>query len=255
MIFLDTIIFFILGTIVGSFVNVVVLRYNTGLSFISGRSKCFSCGKTLEWYELIPVFSFLFLGGRCATCKSKISLQYPLVELSTGILFALVFLKFGSTLIFLYLLAISVLVAIFVYDLKHKIIPDGMVLFFDIIAFVFFLVSGPTLVNFWAGPTLFAFFAFFWLISGGKWMGLGDAKLALGVGWLLGMSIGISAIMLAFWIGAIVSLILLELQKLKISKFGLTMKSEIPFAPFIIFALLLELFTSWNLFAILRIGQ
>ena len=261
MIFFDTVVFFIFGTIIGSFINVLVLRYNTGLSFVSGRSKCFSCGKTLRWYELVPVFSFLTLGGKCSSCKSRISVQYPLVELATGILFAFAFLQFGMmTLLPVYFIVLSILVAISVYDLLHKIIPDGMVFFFDAVALIFLIISHGTnifssanILDFLAGPILFAFFAFFWLVSGGKWMGLGDAKLALGVGWLLGFSLGISGIVLSFWIGAVVSLILLGFQKLNISRFGLTMKSEVPFAPFIIFALLIELFTNWNLLAMLHV--
>jgi leader peptidase (prepilin peptidase)/N-methyltransferase len=105
----------------------------------------------------------------------------------------------------------------------------------------------PISLDLLAGPILFAFFAFFWLVSGGKWMGFGDAKLAIGVGFLLGFSGGVFAIILAFWIGAAVSLILLLLQKIKIAKSKLSFKSEIPFAPFIILALFIQLFTSWNL--------
>ncbi len=261
MTFINAIIFFIIGTIFGSFINVLVLRYNTGLSFVSGRSKCFSCGKTLPWHEMIPIFSFIILRGKCSSCKSKISYQYPLAEFITGILFLLIFLIFGITIMLpFYILIVSTLVAISVYDIKHKIIPDGMVIFFDAIAFIFLLAShqfalfSPAApIDFWAGLLLFAFFAFFWLVSRGKWMGFGDAKLALGVGWILGMSGGIFAVMLAFWIGAAASLIILGLQKLNISRLGLTIKSEIPFAPFIIFAFFLEFFTGWNLFMSMNI--
>src|SRR6185503_15262997 len=84
---------FVLGTIVGSFLNVVALRYNTGMT-LKGRSKCFSCGKNLEWHELIPVISFLFQKGQCKTCKSSISWQYPIIELSGGLLFILIFYFF-----------------------------------------------------------------------------------------------------------------------------------------------------------------
>jgi len=263
MTFFNACIFFIGGTIFGSFINVLVLRYNTGLSFVSGRSKCFSCGKTLHSHELIPLFSFIFLGGKCSACKSTISYQYPLVEFITGVLFVLTFLRFGITSALpFYLVIVSTLVAISVYDLKHMIIPDGMVFFFDAVAFIFLLASHqfnvlsmPTLLDFWSGLILFAFFAFLWLISAGKWMGFGDAKLALGIGWFLGFYLGISAIMLAFWIGATVSLLILGLQRLNISRFGLTMKSEIPFAPFIILGFFLEFFIGWNLFIIMHIVQ
>lgn len=256
---INFLIFFILGAIIGSFLNVVVLRYNTGLSFVKGRSKCFSCGKELKWYELLPILSFLFLKGRCSECGSKISLQYPLVEFVTGIVFSLVFFKTNlSILLPVYLVVSAILIAMSVYDLKHKIIPDGLVFTFDAIALILFFIkigftgafSGQGFLDLLAGPILFIFFALLWSISSGKWMGFGDAKLALGVGWFLGLIGGISAIMFAFWIGAIFSLIVMALEKLNLSRLGLTIKSEIPFAPFIIIAVLLEFLTNWNVLQI-----
>ena len=261
MLFTNLFIIFVLGTIIGSFLNVVVLRYNTGMSFVTGKSKCFSCGKDLHWYELIPLFSFLMLGGKCLKCNSKISWQYPIVEFITGVIFVGIFFKIGLTpLLPLYLVISSLLVAMAVYDFKHKIIPDGMVFSFIILSLAVLFYSLPVkeIFNYpyslelLAGPILFSFFAFFWLISGGKWMGFGDAKLALGVGWMLGFSGGIFSIALAFWIGAVVSLILLALQKIKIAKFKLSFKSEIPFAPFIILAVFIQLLTSWNIQSIIN---
>src|SRR3989338_5654032 len=100
---------FILGTVIGSFLNVVIFRYNTGLT-VRCRSKCFSCNKTLSWFELVPIFSFLAQTGKCRKCKSKISWQYPLIEFASGILFILIFYYFppisaqASFLTFFYLL-------------------------------------------------------------------------------------------------------------------------------------------------------
>lgn len=257
MILANSILVFIFGTIIGSFLNVVVLRYNTGVSFVTGKSKCFSCSKDLHWYELIPLFSFLMLRGKCLKCNSKISYQYPIVEFITGMIFVGMFIKFGLTPILpLYLLVSSLLIVIAVYDFKHMIIPDTMVIIFAILSFMVlymtnslssFLSISNISLDLFAGPILFAFFAFFWLVSGGKWMGFGDAKLAIGVGFLLGLSGGIFAIMLSFWIGAIVSLSLILLQKIKIAKFKLSFKSEIPFAPFIILSVFIQIFTSWNI--------
>ena len=82
---------FVFGTIIGSFLNVVILRYGTGKSFAKGSSQCFSCGKKLSWYELVPILSFLFQKGKCKGCGSKISWQYPLIETITGVLFLLIF--------------------------------------------------------------------------------------------------------------------------------------------------------------------
>ena len=99
MITILTIIFFSLGLIIGSFLNVVILRLNTEKSF-GGRSACMVCRSQLCWYELIPVLSFLFLRGRCRNCKTKISFQYPLVELAAGIIFAALFIKFQDVFFF-----------------------------------------------------------------------------------------------------------------------------------------------------------
>lgn len=251
-----TVIFFILGLIIGSFLNVVILRLNTNKSF-GGRSGCMSCSHQLSWYELIPVFSYLGLGGRCKKCKSKISIQYPLVELATGILFAGLFLKFQDIFflnIFVFVLsfvfyafASSLLVVISAYDLRHKIIPDSLVFILGVWGFVglFFFSAGmfylhiPTLLEFCSGPLIAAPFALLWFVSSGRWMGFGDAKLALGLGWILGLSQALSGVVVAFWIGAIVGLLLVAFSR----KHG--MKSELPFAPYLVLgaflAFLLEL--------------
>ncbi|MFA6340967.1 MAG: prepilin peptidase, partial [Candidatus Paceibacterota bacterium] len=139
---LNIIIFFIFGTLFGSFVNVLVLRYNTGHSCLTGRSKCMSCGKKLSWYELVPLFSFVFLEGKCLGCGSKISPQYFIVESLTGILFSALFVKVGLTSFLpFYLLVTTVLIAMSVYDFRHKIIPDGMVFTFDAFALIFLFFS------------------------------------------------------------------------------------------------------------------
>jgi leader peptidase (prepilin peptidase)/N-methyltransferase len=250
---------FVLGTIVGSFLNVVALRYNTGLSIAFDRSQCFSCSKNLSWFEMVPVFSYLFQRGRCRGCRSTISWQYPLVELITGILFAalvIVYPPVNPTAIImtiLYALIWSVLIVIVVYDLRHKIIPDGLAFIFAILSLIALSLNGVTLMGILAGPILFSPFFILWFISRGTWMGLGDAKLAIGIGWFLGLAYGLSAIILAFWIGALVGIALLLLQatmkhgtfyKLALS-LGIgerIMKSEIPFAPFLVLGMLIVFF-------------
>ncbi len=242
-----TIIFFLFGLIVGSFLNVVILRLNTHKSF-GGRSACMSCQKQLYWYDLVPLFSFCALLGRCRNCKSKISIQYPFVEFVTGLIFAGLFLKFelifnidiiSFALSYAYYSAMfSLLIVIAVYDIKHKIIPDTLSLFFGVLAFVglFFFdpffglnVHVPSYLDFLAGLVVSVPFAFFWFISKGRWMGLGDAKLAIGIGFLLGFSGMIEATVFSFWTGALFGLILMATRKVH----GL--KSEIPFAPFLVF--------------------
>ncbi|MDE1988767.1 MAG: prepilin peptidase [Patescibacteria group bacterium] len=255
---------FILGTIIGSFLNVVILRYNTGKSIASGKSACFSCAKRLSWYEMFPILSFAALRGKCGSCKSKISWQYPLVEFCAGLLFLSSYLKLGSSTpkyYYLYYLAIfSILIVIAVYDLRHKIIPDLLSFSFAFIslAWLVFIAQPTSHVgwdgwanwdwwNLFSGPILALPFFLMWFFSGGRWMGLGDAKLALGMGWFLGLVSGISAVILGFWIGAAVSLLSLLAQRLNLIGKNLTIKSEVPFAPFLILGLLFVFFFGFDI--------
>ncbi len=235
-------ILFCLGAIVGSFLNVVGLRFRSGLT-LGGRSFCPTCHKALRWWELVPIFSFLFLGGKCSVCKSKISWQYPLVELLTGLVFVTLYTSlqpFSLATYCLLLIVFCIYIVILIYDFRHKIIPDPLVFTAIAVSLVYHLlfIVHFSLVDWLAGPALFAVFACIWLLSRGRAMGFGDAKLALSIGLLLGMAGGLSAVVLAFWIGSVVALALLAIQKSQVALFKgrkrLTMKSEIPFAPFLV---------------------
>jgi prepilin signal peptidase PulO-like enzyme (type II secretory pathway) len=250
------IFFFIFGTIVGSFLNVVVLRYNTGVSIARGRSFCFSCGKKLSWSELVPVLSFVFQRRRCRGCKSKISWQYPVVELLTGLLFAGVFWKYGlagllSNLpaIIISLILMALFVAITVYDIKHKIIPDGLIIAFGVVSLVniFSTIHAHFLWPLLAGPILALPLFLIWLFSKGRLMGLGDPKLVLCIGWFLGLRLGLTAVILAFWSGALYGLVLMALSHFKWHGLNISRKSELPFAPFLILGFLLVFFFNLNL--------
>lgn len=245
MVFLPVIIF-IFGLLIGSFLNVVILRLNTGRSIANGRSKCATCDRTLSWYELIPVFSFLSLRGKCRTCKTQISFQYPFVELITALLFVILYTRIilqqgfdlCSWIAFLFSVTVgAMLIVITIYDLRHKIIPDKIVYPFIVLSFVSIIWKVATIPSFsflnaiLAGFALSAPFFFLWFFSKGKLMGFGDVKLALGIGWLVGLAGSVTVFLLSFWFGAIVGLLLLGLSKAH------GMKSEIPFAPFMIFAL------------------
>ncbi|MEW5908142.1 MAG: prepilin peptidase [Patescibacteria group bacterium] len=238
---------FAFGAIVGSFLNVVILRYNTNEPILKGKSRCFSCNKNLKWYELIPIVSFIIQGGKCRECKSKISWQYPIVEILSGIVFLSVFsinyqilnnLSLYFILSTLYYLAIfSLLIVIAVYDLRHQIIPDFFVYSFDVLAFFAPLVTSYKLqvTSFLAGILFFSFFGLLWLASRGRWMGFGDAKLVLGMGWLLGFYKGLWALLFAFWIGAIVGIFLVLFSKKRYN-----LNSAIPFGPFLVLGTLIS---------------
>lgn len=264
---------FILGLILGSFLNAIIFRYNTGMT-PKGRSFCPNCGKKLNWLELIPVLSFILQRGKCGGCSGKISRQYPAVELTTAFLFVATGYKLGITagfesfnpLYFSYVLLVwCLLVVIAVYDLRHKIIPDGPVYAFIVLSFVgqitnkFFgqglstQAGGHTVLDLLIGPILFLLMASFWLVSRGRWMGFGDAKLVLGIGLFLGFEFGISAIILGFWAGALagISLIILSHgRKLFLGSEKFTMKSEIPFGPFLIVGTMLAFFFNLDILSL-----
>jgi leader peptidase (prepilin peptidase) / N-methyltransferase len=259
------IIVFIFGTIIGSFLNVLVFRYNNRL-FQKPRSECFSCGHQLAFFDLIPVVSFISLGGRCRYCKSRISYQYPLVEILTGIIFLILFLdmEIVNVELFFYFAVWSLFIAILVYDLKHKIIPELLVyllIFLSLSKIIFFisandLFSDPFLhYALLSGPIVASPLALLWFFSRGRWMGFGDVKLTLAIGWLLGVVDGFSALILSFWAGAIIGIGLILFSKLNLllsQKFkNLTIKSEIPFAPFLILGTALVSFLGINIFDIL----
>lgn len=251
---LDPFWFLLLGIIVGSFLNVVIYRYNTGAT-LGGRSKCLACGKKLFWYELIPLASFLWQSGRCRGCRTKISWQYPLVELITGLSFFLVWqLELSLVSKLVYLLIACLFVVIAAYDWRHLIIPNGPVYAFIILALGhslwLSLVVSPyawsQLFNYvLTGCALAAFFWILWWLSRGRWLGFADGKLALGIGFWLGPVAGVSAVVLAFWLGAVVGLALMLVSRLLRRRGRVTMKSELPFAPFLVLGTALVVF--WHL--------
>ncbi|PIQ98251.1 MAG: prepilin peptidase [Candidatus Nealsonbacteria bacterium CG11_big_fil_rev_8_21_14_0_20_39_9] len=257
------------GLVMGSFLNCIIYRLQTGESFLKGRSFCPHCRHALSWQDLIPVFSFLILKGKCRYCQKPISWQYPLVELATGIIFLLIVwnlefgicLEFGIWNLLFYLLISCFLIIIFVYDLKHYIIPDAVIYPAIAIAFLYQLFRMLNFVNWnlfgiWnvesgiLRPISSAFLAslFFLAIvflSQGKWMGLGDVKLAFLMGLFLGFPNILVALFLAFFIGAIIGIGLIISGKR-------TLKSEVPFGPFLITGTFIALFwgnqiTNWYL--------
>src|SRR3989344_3013018 len=243
-----TLVFGLFGLIVGSFLNVVILRF--GEKSILGRSACPHCGAQLRALDMVPVLSWLFLRGRCRYCGGRISAQYPLVEATTGLLFAGIggaAMPLISTLLALPIAAL--LICIFTYDLRHKLIPDIWVWAFCLLALAYSLAADSwQLEAILSGPIAALPILFLWYLSrpftgaAGQWMGFGDVKLALGIGWLLGFPLGFISIFLAFIIGAIISVcILLPLPYLMRAcgirtnegAGGYTMRSEVPFGPFL----------------------
>lgn len=245
--FILTIAVLCVGLILGSFISAWVFRLHTGRSIVRGRSTCMACETTVSWFDLIPVASFIILRGRCRSCATSISRQDPLVEVIVGALFALTYILFGFTLeSALIAVAAVFLVALSVYDMRHTIIPDRFVYPFVFLGLIMALFSSASISYILAGIGSGLFFALLWFFSGGRWMGFGDAKLALGIGLFLGPALGVSAIMVAFWSGALVSLGLLAIKRMGTQEFSL--KSQIPFAPFLVFGFFFALFTGISFF-------
>jgi prepilin signal peptidase PulO-like enzyme (type II secretory pathway) len=264
---------FVFGLIVGSFLNVVVLRTEKH-ERLTGRSYCPTCKKKLVWYELVPVFSWLVQRGTCRGCHRPISIQYPLVEFLTGVVFVLVFVTHGGSVPVLntvqitalasYVLASvlwALLIVIAVYDFRTKLVPDRSSYGFAVLAFALALLHAPTWEtvgsHVFAAAALFLPFYVLWKVSNGAWMGLGDGKLAIGIGLLLGPVAGLSAVLFAFWIGAVVSLTIIAAQRLVLNSPALSktraghtlgMKSEIPFAPYLILGVALVYFFDVTLY-------
>ncbi len=232
-----SIIAFLFGAIIGSFLNALSFRFNTGLSVLRGRSKCMRCGHTLSSFDLIPLLSYAMLRGKCRYCGTKISIQYPLVELAGALLSLGVFSVEGATLHFLVAFAFWMLVLfIVVYDIRHTVIPTQCSILLGITSILYICVSGHlSLYALLAGPILAAPLLLISLLSRGTWMGWGDGWFELSFGWLLGLLPGCTALMLSIWSGAAagIALVLYSQAPGKKTKEGFTMKSELPFAPFL----------------------
>ncbi len=249
------------GVIIGSFLNVYIYRFHTGKS-LNGKSHCLSCGKGLCWFDLFPLISYVVLRGKCRFCGCAIPSRYFLVEMATGILFAsTLFITLDVPLILLYWWLFSVLMVIFVYDLYHFIIPDKLTIILTSLVLVQFayeywllnLDLTFILNSFYTAAAGSLFFFILWWYSKGMWLGFGDVKLAFPLGLLVGPAYVFSFVVLAFWIGAGISLLILAYQKynrgkarLHLSGKALTMKSAVPFAPFLIASSLVILFTHLN---------
>lgn len=207
---------FLLGLIIGSFISAITYRIPRELQFVKGRSFCDSCKTKLNWYDNIPLFSYLYYRGKSRCCNQKISIRYPLIELAS----ALGIILLSPIYYVLYLLCLS----IFVIDIEHQIIPDELswlILLLGLINFNF--------VNIFAGFFFSLLLLTLYLITKGRGMGLGDVKLAIGLGVWLGWLNGWKWLMLSFIIGGIVASILLLLKRANL-------KTKIAFGPFLIIA-------------------
>lgn len=224
--------FFFVGVFLGSFFNVLIDRLPKGQNVLWGRSHCDHCKKTLRWHELIPIISYLLQGGACRRCRKPLSLQYPLIEFATGIVFFFVGgTYFGNMIHMISLLVIfSSFLVITVADSKFQIIPDSMLVVATcgIVALLYGTIPG-NLVYVHALSALGAggFFYALWYFTKGRGMGFGDVKLAFVLGLFLGYPTIVIALYIAFLTGAFLGVILIIVGSKKL-------KSKIPFGPYLI---------------------
>lgn len=240
----------ILGIVIGSFLSVLIYRLQHSMSHSwTSRSVCTNCKKTLRPYDLIPLVSYLVLRGKCRDCKGPISLYYPLIELFTGTLFALIYLKYpfitenmgflgrNASLYAVHIYFMSVLSFSFFYDLKYMLVSDRVLVPAILIALIATLLPGTIhIADALIGASIaFIFFSLQIIISKGKWLGGGDVRVGVLIGIILGWQLTLVALFMAYIVGAITAIITLALSKK-------TSKAKIPFVPFLVIGTVTALF-------------
>lgn len=217
------IMIFLIGISIGSFLNVCIYRIPKKEDIVFERSHCMSCGNVLKWYELIPLFSFLVQGGKCRNCKTKLSVQYPLIELLNGLIYVWIFMAKGfQPESILFCICASVLIVISVIDWRTYEIPFGCNIVIGILGIVrvildlahwydyvigFFAVSGLFLIIYW--------------ITKGRGIGGGDIKLMAAAGLLLGWQNILLSLMIGSIAGSVIHLALMKIQgKDRVLAFG-----------------------------------
>ncbi len=248
---MDTILaitFFGLGAILASFVGVIAERIHTGQSWWKGRSRCNSCRRTLAVLDLVPILSWLTFRGRCRTCLSKIPFAYVLFEVVLGACFLFAYQSIGlAPALPVFLLLLIVLDFIVMYDLRHTIVPIWSMAILVLLGALFAYMHVPSmdiLIHSLVAAVIigFGFFSIY-ALSRGRAMGLGDAPVAFALSLAIGFPLSVAGTVFSFWIGAVIGIILLL-----VSRGRTTMKSEIPFVPFLALGYLLAFFTGWNPF-------
>ncbi len=241
---------FTLGAIVASFSGVVAGRLHTGEPWVSGRSRCDSCGRFLSPLDLVPILAWLLSLGRCRTCGSRVPAAYPAFEALLGAVFALSYHALGLTLaLAAFLAAVSVLAFIVLYDLRHTVVPSGASLLLAGACVLSAWLSAPSLAAFGgalvAGGIIGLGFLAAHAFSKGRVMGLGDAPVAFSLA-VLASPFAFAGLLFSFWTGAVIGIALLFTRQ-----GGPKMGIEVPFVPFLALGFLLAYFVQWNPLAIL----
>lgn len=209
------IMFFLYGIVIGSFLNVCIYRIPKKEDIVKINSHCMSCNYNLKWYDLIPLFSYIFLGGRCRKCKAKISIQYPLIEGLNGILYVLVVLVNGFTIeSLLYCLMFSALITLSVIDFRTYEIPFGINLFILTLGLIRVALDYQNFLDYLIGfISVSGFLYLLFLLTKGRGIGGGDIKLMAVSGLMLGWKCNILALAIGCIVGSIIHIIRMKVSK------------------------------------------
>ena len=205
---------FLFGIVVGSFLNVCIYRLPEGESIVKVPSHCMSCGAQLRWFDLVPLFSWLFLRGKCRRCKAAISVQYPIVEALNGVLWVFVFIVNGmNAMSIVCCLMTSALLALSVIDWRTFEIPFGMNVFLGILGVVAVILNREEWLSHVIGAVCVSgFLLILYLLSQGKAIGGGDIKLMAACGLILGWQRIILAFLLGCIFGSVIHLLRMKLS-------------------------------------------
>jgi leader peptidase (prepilin peptidase) / N-methyltransferase len=220
------------GACIGSFLNVVIYRLPLGQSIVSPPSQCPKCGYRLRWYDNLPILGWLLLGGRCRTCKNPISIQYPIVELVTAVLFVLVvWLTPAGPLMVSRLLLVCILIALFGIDLEHQILPNSITLPGIVAGVLLSFISPPGWRDALLGVVLgagilYAIAGAYYLWRREEGLGMGDIKMLAMIGAFLGWKAVLVTMVVSSFSGAAIGLSLIAAQRAG-------MKLALPFGTFL----------------------
>ena len=209
------IIIFIFGITIGSFLNVCIYRIPLGESIVTAPSHCMTCGWKLKWYDMVPVFSWLVLGGKCRNCKSKISVQYPIIEGVNGILYVMICAVNGlewSSVIYCFMA--SALLVLSIIDWRTYEIPFGINVFLFVLGIAMTILDRGNLVEHLIGMICVSgLLGILYLLTGGRAIGGGDIKLMFACGLILGWKLILLAFFLGCIIGSVVNIIRMSVKK------------------------------------------
>lgn len=257
---MDYLFLLIVGACVGSFLGALTWRWPREIAVSQGRSKCFSCNHTIRWFDNIPILSFLVLRGKCRDCRKNIPRRDFAIELGTAIIFPLAYYLMPLAIlnvpwlgalphlatVFVYFVIISLAVAIFVIDMEHQYIPDTAIFLMLLVVVLSFIFSDNVLLykHILSGLGASLFLLIIHLATLGRGMGLGDVKLALATGAVLGFPLSVVFMFLSFILGSFVGIILIAM---KLARF----KQKIAFGPFLIISFFITIIVGYNLLSVL----